>query len=349
MRQYDNIRLLRAAACLGVFVTHLGPYLGLTGTAAWAANQGAAGVYLFFVISGFLACGDKELLSGKKNAALRYYKKRFLRLLPLYEAVVLYNMVLHILILKDVPADPDGLYWIRYFLLTNAWIPAPDNFWANLTATWTVCLFFAFYLLVPMLMQLIRGVGSAFFAYVLSLLLRYLWTAAGLADYMMIFYYLHYFLLGMLVCQVMEAKPLLSVIGKEQKNPDQSGLTLKKTLFFAVLMLSVRLGISICGTEPDSFMVWSWGFGVLILATRRIRCQSRIIRTIDRYSYEIYLVHAVILEGLGMLQAHIFIPAWGIAVLATGLTALGAAAAKAGEKWVLGLFRSCEGRRNVIP
>ena len=109
MKQYDNIRIFRAAACLGVFVTHLAPYLGIEGTAAWLANQGAAGVYLFFMISGFLAGGDRELLSGRKHAALRYYKKRLLRLLPLYYAVVLYNMALHILILRDVPADPDGL------------------------------------------------------------------------------------------------------------------------------------------------------------------------------------------------------------------------------------------------
>lgn len=329
MKQYDNIRIFRAAACLGVFVTHLAPYLGLEGTAAWLANQGAAGVYLFFMISGFLACGDKELLSGRKNASFCYYKKRFLRLLPLYYAVVLYNMALHILILKDVPPDPDGLYWLRYFLLTNAWISAPDNFWANLTATWTVCLFFGFYLFAPVLVQLIRGVGSAFFAYALSLLLRYLWTAAGLSDYMMIFYYLHYFVLGMLVYQIMEAKPYPHMIGKVQKETGQAGLTGKRTLFFAGLTAVIWLGISVCRTKPDSFMIWSWAFGILILATADIKCRSQAVRTIDRYSYEIYLIHAVVLEGIGMLTAHIFISAWGVAALAVGLTAAGAAAAKA--------------------
>lgn len=335
MKQYDNIRIFRAAACLGVFLTHLGPYLGLTGGAAWAANQGASGVYLFFLISGFLACGDKEFLSGKKNSALRYYKKRLLRLLPLYYAVVLYNMALHILILKDVPPDPDGLYWLRYFLMTNAWLPAPDNFWANLTATWTVCLFFAFYLLAPVLVQLIRGVGSAFFSYVLALLLRYLWTAAGLADYMMIFYYLHYFVLGMLVYHIMEAKPFLYVIGKSDTDPVKNVLIVRRTLFFAGLMAAVWLGIFLCRTEPDSFMTWSWVFGILLLATRDIRCKSRILQKIDLYSYEIYLVHAVVLDGIGMVRAHISIPVWGVAALAFGLTAVGAFAAKAAEKCVL--------------
>lgn len=335
MKQYDNIRIFRAAACLGVFLTHLGPYLGLTGGAAWAVNQGAAGVYLFFMISGFLACGDKELLSGKKNSALRYYKKRLLRLLPLYYAVVLYNMALHILILKDVPADPDGLYWLRYFLLTNAWLPAPDNFWANLTATWTVCLFFAFYLFAPVLVQLIRGTGSALFCYVLALMLRCMWTAAGLSDYMMIFYYLHYFVLGMLVYHIMEAKPLPSAIGKAGTEPEEGGLLVKKTLFFVALMAGVGLGMFLCRTKPDSFMVWSWAFGILLLATGSLSCKSRFLRLIDRYSYEIYLVHAVVLDGIGMLRAHLFLPPWAAAMLAVGLTAAGAAMAKAAEKRLL--------------
>lgn len=46
-QKYEHIQLLRALACIGVFITHLAPRLGATGKAAWLANQGAAGVYLF--------------------------------------------------------------------------------------------------------------------------------------------------------------------------------------------------------------------------------------------------------------------------------------------------------------
>ncbi len=45
-QKYEHIQLLRALACIGVFITHLAPRLGATGKAAWLANQGAAGVYL---------------------------------------------------------------------------------------------------------------------------------------------------------------------------------------------------------------------------------------------------------------------------------------------------------------
>ena len=41
-QKYEHIQLLRALACIGVFITHLAPRLGATGKAAWLANQGAA-------------------------------------------------------------------------------------------------------------------------------------------------------------------------------------------------------------------------------------------------------------------------------------------------------------------
>ena len=109
-QKYEHIQLLRALACIGVFITHLAPRLGATGKAAWLANQGAAGVYLFFVLSGYLACCDRKLPTAGKKELLTYYKKRLVRILPLYYGVILYNILLHGLILKDIPADPQGIF-----------------------------------------------------------------------------------------------------------------------------------------------------------------------------------------------------------------------------------------------
>ena len=74
-QKYEHIQLLRALACIGVFITHLAPRLGATGKAAWLANQGAAGVYLFFALSGYLACCDRKLPTAGKKELLTYYKK----------------------------------------------------------------------------------------------------------------------------------------------------------------------------------------------------------------------------------------------------------------------------------
>ena len=171
MDKLDNIRLLRVLACLGVFIAHLAPRLGVSGICARIANFGAAGVYLFFLICGFLACRAKELAPGSaKGGVGRYYGRRLLRVLPLYYAVIFYNFLLHCFILRDVTPDPGGLYWFRYIFLTNVFLPAPDNFWGNMSATWTIGLFVFFYLSVPLWRRFSSKLSSVILLYLAALL-----------------------------------------------------------------------------------------------------------------------------------------------------------------------------------
>lgn len=348
MKKYDNIQILRVLSCLGVFITHLAPRMGAAGMIASAANFCASGVYLFFIISGFLACGARDIMPGNGcRSILAYYCRRFFRILPLYYGVILFNMALHGLILQDVPEDPAGLSWLRYFLLTNAFIPGPDNFWSNLSATWTISLFCFFYLCAPLLVRLIggkRGIIKAAALYLSALLLRYIWVAAGLSAYMMVFYYLHYFILGMLVYKLAEACPPAAA-----------------ALRFAVFAAILGAGLQGSGAGNDYFTVISWIYAALILATggfcwkkedsaegsycptspRQLSGMAagrnhfgqkkslsgrlaRIVSVLDTYSYAIYLVHAVVIDGIVLLQAHVQLSGIAVLVAAVTLTAAGA-------------------------
>lgn len=382
MKKYDNIQILRVLSCLGVFIAHLAPRLGATGHIASAANFCASGVYLFFVISGFLACCAKNIRPGSGwRSVLAYYCRRMLRILPLYYAVIVYNMVLHCLLLKDVPADPAGLFWLRYFFLTNAFIPGPDNFWSNLSATWTISLFVFFYLCAPLFVRLIEGktgkadrtrqterkndrterksgrtavcapagdlpygVFRAALLYLAALFLRYIWVAAGLSSYMMLFYYLHYFILGMLVWEMAAAYRPAEAL-----------------LRFAVFVSVLGGVLRISGAGNDYFTVVSWFYAALILMTggfswkkenaasgsycptrpqqltamagsrghfgAKESISARIVRMIgvlDTHSYAVYLVHAVVIDGIVLLQAHMQLPGIAVLLLAVGLTAVGA-------------------------
>lgn len=383
MKKYDNIQVLRVLSCLGIFITHLAPRMGARGLAASVANFCASGVYLFFLISGFLACHSKELRPGKGwRSVLSYYCKRLFRVLPLYYAVILYNMALHCLLLRDVPPDPEGLSWLRYFFLTNAFIPGPDNFWSNLSATWTISLFCFFYLCAPLFVRLIgcgekeeqsaaederlqksagqnektekrrlygknlSGVFRAAALYLAALFLRYAWVAAGLFSYMMAFYYLHFFVLGMLVREL-----------SERYRP------VRAAVCFGLFAAGLEIVLVISGAGNDYFTVISWFFAELMLLTGRfswkrgqtavqdsycptgpqqpkkaMTCSknsssgkkgirfsaARLFSVLDVYSYAIYLVHAVVIDGIVLLQAHVELP--GIIVLMTAvlLTAIGA-------------------------
>lgn len=318
MKKLENIQLLRALACLGVFITHAAPRMGASGLAAKAANFGASGVYLFFLISGYLVCMQKGIGPGSSAGELKnYYIKRLLRVLPLYYAVVLFNILLHGVLLRDVTPDPGGLYWLRYFFLTNALIPAPDNFWSNLSATWTISLFVGFYLTAPLWRRLIRGVKSGAAVYLAALLLRYFWAETPVSGYMMLFYYLHFFLLGMCLWQI------------QQK---AGGLGVKGLGNFGALVLAAWAIPKVCGFAQDYFTAWSWFFAAVLLLTQNLTLKEggfrRCVLAVDRYSYSIYLVHAAVIDCILLLQGKIQLPALAVLLLAVGLTATGVAAAE---------------------
>lgn len=319
---FDNIRVLRVLACLGVFVSHLVPRMGVKGFCASVANFGASGVYLFFLISGFLACrmGGGQADWGRKGV-LAYYCRRLFRILPLYYAVIFYYMALHGLLLRDVPDDPAGLYWLRYFFLTNACIPGPDNFWSNIGATWTISLFVFFYLCAPLFVYLIRGsVWRAAVLYLALLLLRHVWVEAGLSAYMMAFYYLHFFALGMLAGELAAAYPPAAAAGR-------------------LALFAMALGIAGCasGKGNDYFTVLSWGYAAVVLLTgaflwgNKEGPAARLTAVLDKYSYAIYLVHAAVVDGIVLLQAHVQLPVAAVLGIGLGVTAMGAYLA---HRWI---------------
>ncbi len=347
MKRYDNIQLLRVLACLGVFTAHLAPKMGAQGAVARAANFGASGVYLFFLVSAFLACGT---WSGRSlNGVPGYYLRRAFRILPLYYGVILYQFLLHTFLLKDVPPDPEGLLWLRYLLLTNAFLPGPDNFWSNLSATWTISLFLVFYLCAPFLVRTVeagwrkrmmsngneekkrRNTDSALvlraaLLYLASILLQQLWNRSEYAGYMMCFYYLHFFLLGILVwylarladrwkaaavlAGVFAAAALLLVLFFDGV-PYFTGVS----WFYAVILLLS--------------MDFSWGWAER-LGERGRRAAEEVrkgLALLDRHSYAIYLVHPAVIEGLELVMARVPLGPVAVGAAAVSLTAAGVAAA----------------------
>lgn len=327
MQKFENIRYFRVLACIGVFAVHFAPRMGVSGLLAKIAGQGSLGVYLFFLISGFLACGAKELASENGvRGVLIYYCKRLFRIVPLYYAVILYNMAVHCLILKDVTPDPQGLKWLRYFFMTNAFFPAPDNFWGNQSGTWTISLFCVFYLCAPLFARLARGVKSAALLYLGALLLRYVWVGSGYSSYMMIFYYMHFFVLGIFVRRL--ALKYSPAVG---------------TGIFVAFSLALAALLQLTGAGGDYFLYWSWIFAAAVLATSRMgaaadgkvrtdqntfpgklkKLGGAAVRTLDSYSYDIYLVHAVVYEGIVLIQGKVYLAPLVVLGLAVGLTAAG--------------------------
>ncbi len=187
---YPALDGLRAIAVLMVFTTH---YLPLPQFLNW----GRMGVDIFFVLSGFLITGILYDSAERKNRYSVFYKRRFLRIFPLYYFVLLIPVVTEPLFRWRL--HPALWFWPAYignyapFLWPNdvhgtstvfealaATRPGWQSFTWNLDHLWSLCVEEQFYLVWPLIVysvsdrRRLRNICVA--AVVIVLLLRWLST-----------------------------------------------------------------------------------------------------------------------------------------------------------------------------
>ena len=137
---------LRALATLSVLFGH---FISVSTRWQAAVPFAALGVQLFFVLSGFLITGI--LLDGRKQVEAgvsrfwmlrQFYIRRFLRIFPLYYAVVLAGRIAHI------PGFTKGFGWNLAYL-TNFYIGSKAQWIGPASHLWTLSVEEQFYLIWP--------------------------------------------------------------------------------------------------------------------------------------------------------------------------------------------------------
>ncbi len=121
------------------------------------AHSGWLGVDLFFVLSGFLITGILLDTKGKTNYFREFYRRRVLRIFPLYYFALLLS-VFSILVIDRRPANLfsgyDSLTWFLTFLpnvaiaLKNDWLYQTN--WVGLSHLWSLAVEEQFYLVWPL-------------------------------------------------------------------------------------------------------------------------------------------------------------------------------------------------------
>ena len=136
---------------LGVLMVHFSYNFPAPDIVKSIARMGANCVQIFFVISGYLACS----YFLKPNACItEYYKKRALRILPIYYAAIIAAMLCIEFFSKGHNSDVFHLGWIRYFLGLNTILPSADFYqWNNVCGFWTMTDFICFYAVIPLLIR----------------------------------------------------------------------------------------------------------------------------------------------------------------------------------------------------
>jgi exopolysaccharide production protein ExoZ len=181
----ESIQHLRALAALGVVLFHalvlMEPYFGIQ---IAHRSLGAAGVDLFFIISGFIMW---VTAIARDESPARFAWKRVVRIVPLYWLVT--TLVLALVTLKPSlmnSASRDPLHFVASYLFV-AWPHPTDEgrYWPPVIPGWTLNYEMFFYLVVTLSLLLPRLRRIPFILIVLAglPLIGSMWQQTGAAAF----------------------------------------------------------------------------------------------------------------------------------------------------------------------
>ncbi|WP_034445953.1 acyltransferase family protein [Butyrivibrio sp. AE2032] len=294
-----SLDVLRALACIMVIGVHFTQRIAIPSAVGRFFEKGSTGVSFFFILSGYLAYVSLERLFQKENGTFNVIRKFWLsraaHILPLYFLIILFYFILYTVVQK-VPEDSTGLYWIRYILMLNLWIPSEYDFWINLGAVWSISVFVLFYLLAPFLYLFVRKYYVAWAGVIIGYAAYKVTENVGTGR--LPFRFMFYFLMGILIYLA------------EQENKD---FRLCAVLLFLILFCFL--------TGSGTAVISPAIAAVYVVMTRRIKpllnkwnlCY-KVVTFISVISYSLYLIHVAVLLFLdeifdekGMLYVFLFV------------------------------------------
>ena len=277
-----GLSFLRVTACLMVFTVHFGQRMSVSGKLRDISDCGKWGVQLFFVLSGFLACiswfssydCDKPFSGSIKT----YYKKRLIRIMPLYYFCIIYYYFTETFIWGSIPPDKYGLYWVRYIIPLNGVIPEESYFWSNLGITWTIPVFLLFYLLFPFFVKWFNSIKRSVILYIISMVIAYC-INHFMNGFLSSFAYLNAFILG--ICAYYATK--------------------SKSSRLFVLLASFIVLCSLFRFIDKEYGI-SAVFALIVYSFNYIQCENHKIQKVffilDEHSYTVYLIHGIVFCGI---------------------------------------------------
>lgn len=309
-----SLQYLRALASLMVVVFHLGAPLQRLGLSAPWPQSGAAGVDIFFVLSGFL------MLVTTRNPATRpggFYLKRIVRIVPLYWIVTSATLLLLLAAPQLVKSgQADGWHILASYLFLPATHPVLGTLEPLVVPGWTLNYEMFFYLLwgaalllpagsrvgaVAMLIAAMAGLGLAL-PHQGTFLTFY--TSPIMLEFV--------FGLGLGLWYLNGAAPARG--------------------WGYVLIAAGLLSLLAQGGVPGADRVIRWGIpaavvvaGALVLERGRPVPACGPLVLLGDASYALYLVHGMILSAVGQVFARLA-PAGSVTIyVAFGATAVVAA------------------------
>ncbi len=277
---FDFLRVFAISGVLAVHIAQQFPVPRFLSEVMW---KGAACVQIFFVMSAYLGC---SYFFREGASTFGYYKKRMLRILPMYYTAILMAMLYYEFIMNGTQTDIFGLGWLRYFIGINTILPSNYfDHWNNCVGFWAMGCFLAFYVILPFLIKIINSFSRSIVFFVICygvfiILKFYGIQILPLENYsapegliqVSPFYQMQYFALGIIAFySIREHKKNRAII-----------------LMLLFALLPYRIG------EHYILFALLSSIAILTIKDEKINITGRslkIIKILSKYSFHIYLTN----------------------------------------------------------
>jgi len=294
-RNVASIQILRAAAALGVATVHFQALFYMlqgNSNAPRSLHPLAAGVDLFFVISGFIMVYSSERLFGREGAGVEFFTRRLARIVPLYWLTMAFAIYL-----QDTPFSVTTVIE-SYLFIPFSW---PNGKMHPLYGVgWTLNFEMFFYVIFAAAICFRREVAVALVSATLIVLVIIGQRFSGLLPDVLRLWsdpIVLEFILGMVLA-------LLFRNGVRLPLAAAAGL---------VLLGAIAIWGSFAGTPPSSGWRWlQWGLPMALAAGGAALVDkngwergriARAMTTLGEASYSLYLVHSLVLAAIVLLRA----------------------------------------------
>ncbi len=342
--RYDGIQALRFVAALLVVVTHATFYVAerlVPGYPVWAS--GAAGVDVFFVISGFVMAVSSRTLIGRSDGAQTFMLRRLSRIVPLYWVATTLKLAAVLAVPSAVlNAGLDPGHILRSYLF----LPSYNEHGALQPVVgvgWTLNFEMFFYVVFALAMVLrvppLPFVGLLFAGLSVAALFRQPdWVAAA-------------FWLDTILLEFVAGMAIAQLCMSGMRMPPAAAVSMVAVGFVGLLWP--------WGVVPDMMRVLTWGIpaalivgGVAFLEpVLQGRVPARVLLLGDS-SYALYLFHPMIAPIAPVLLAKAALPNAPLSIVLSIALSIGSAlvAYRFGERPVTAFLRSAvEGHNRLKP